>query len=36
MGVPPNGWFLMDNPTKMDYLVYPYFREPPYGECRAN
>ena len=30
MGVPPNGWFIRDNPTKMDDdWGYPYFRTPP-------
>ena len=29
MGVPPNGWFIMENPFKMEVWVYPYFKETP-------
>ena len=27
IGVPQNGWFMMENPMKMDDLGYPYFRK---------
>ena len=31
IGVPQNGWFIMENPIKMDDLgAHPYFRKPPY------
>ena len=30
IGIPQNGWFIMENPIKMDDLGYPYFRKHPY------
>ena len=30
LGIPQNGWFIRDNPIKMDGLGYPYFRKPPF------
>ena len=30
LGVPPNGWFIMDNSIKMDDLRVPLFQETPY------
>ena len=31
IGVPQNGWFIMENPIKRDDLGVPYFRKHPCG-----
>ena len=32
MGVPKNGWLIMENLIKMDDLWYPHFQEPPHND----
>ena len=35
IGVPQNGWFIMENPIKWMILGYPYFWKHPYGWDRS-